>query len=64
MKKIVFLVLLFFVTFACSGLSADGGKALVGGTLINGPGSTPIQNSVILVKEGRIEKVGTERARS
>lgn len=59
MKKTRLLVLLFIVTFACSGLSADGGKALVGGTLINGLGSTPIQNSVILVKEGRIEKVGT-----
>ena len=59
MKKTRLVVLLFIVTFACSGLSADGRKALVGGTLINGLGSTPIQNSVILVKEGRIEKVGT-----
>ena len=59
MKKPLFFVLLFTVTFTCSGLSADGGKALVGGTLINGLGSTPIQNSVILVKDGQIEKVGT-----
>lgn len=52
-------MLLFVVTFACARLSADGGKALVGGTLINGLGSTPIQNNVILVRNGRIEKVGT-----
>ena len=59
MKKPQLVALLLILTFACSGLSADGGKALVGGTLINGLGSTPIQNSVILVKEGRIERVGT-----
>ncbi len=34
-------------------------KALVGGTLINGLGSTPIQDSVILVNGERIERVGT-----
>ena len=34
-------------------------KALVGGTLINGLGSTPIQDSVILVSGGTIEEVGT-----
>jgi imidazolonepropionase-like amidohydrolase len=59
MKKSALLVLLLFIMLASSGLSADGGKALVGGTLINGLGSTPIQNSVILVKDGQIEKVGT-----
>lgn len=39
-------------------LQADGPKALVGGTLVNGLGSTPIQNSVILVRDGSIEAVG------
>jgi imidazolonepropionase-like amidohydrolase len=59
MKKSTLLGLLLLITLASSGLSADGGKALVGGTLINGLGSTPIQNSVVLVKDGQIEKVGT-----
>jgi imidazolonepropionase-like amidohydrolase len=40
-------------------LAAAEKKALVGGTLINGLGSTPIQDSVILIDGGTIEKVGT-----
>ena len=59
MKKIIISICLSFVAFSCSALVADSGKALVGGTLINGLGSTPIQDSVILVKDGQIEKVGT-----
>lgn len=38
---------------------AEGEQALVGGTLVNGLGSTPLQDSVILVKDGRIEQVGS-----
>ncbi|NOY47386.1 MAG: Xaa-Pro dipeptidase, partial [Chlorobi bacterium] len=34
-------------------------KALVGGTLIDGYGSTPIQNSVILIEGEIIKAVGT-----
>ncbi|MFT5139304.1 MAG: imidazolonepropionase-like amidohydrolase [Lysobacterales bacterium] len=34
-------------------------KAMVGGTLINGLGSTPIQDSVILINGDTIERVGT-----
>lgn len=34
-------------------------KALVGGTLIDGFGSTPIRNSVIIIEGERIKKVGT-----
>ncbi len=37
----------------------EGRKALVGGTLINGLGSTPIQDSVVLVNGDKIERVGT-----
>jgi len=33
-------------------------KALVGGTLIDGFGSTPIQNSVIIIDGERIQKIG------
>jgi imidazolonepropionase-like amidohydrolase len=40
-------------------LAAQEKKALVGGTLINGYGSTPLQNSVILVDGEVIEQVGT-----
>ena len=33
--------------------------ALVGGTLIDGTGATPIRNSVVLIRGDRIERVGT-----
>lgn len=33
--------------------------ALVGGTLIDGTGSAPVRNSVVLIRGDRIEKVGT-----
>ncbi len=39
--------------------TAQGVTALVGGTLIDGFGGAPIQNSVILVRGDRIEAVGT-----
>lgn len=38
---------------------ASGALALVGGTLIDGSLSTPIGNSVILIRDGIIESVGT-----
>lgn len=53
MKKLVFV--LFLGVFS---LQAQV-KALVGGTLIDGFGSTPIKNSVILVQGERIMAVGT-----
>lgn len=59
MKKIIQLCVLVLLGCGPCVVFADGGKALVGGTLINGLGSTPIQNSVILVKNGQIEAVGT-----
>ena len=42
-----------------SGLAQNDVKALVGGTLIDGFGSTPIPNSVILIEGERIKAVGT-----
>ena len=33
--------------------------ALIGGTLIDGTGSTPLRNSVILIRGERIERIGT-----
>lgn len=59
MKQLLLLLSLVYVSSGTSGLFADTGKALVGGTLINGLGSTPIQDSVILVKDGQIEQVGS-----
>jgi imidazolonepropionase-like amidohydrolase len=45
---------------APSMVQAQERQALVGGTLIDGNGGTPIQNSVILVVDDRIEAVGNE----
>ena len=39
-------------------LHAQQVKALVGGTLIDGYGSTPIQNSVIIIEDERITEIG------
>ncbi len=48
---------LFLMLFNSIGVSQDI-KALVGGTLIDGYGSTPIQNSVIISEGERIKEVG------
>ena len=53
MKK--FLLILFFGTIS---LQAQV-KALVGGTLIDGYGATPIKNSVIIIVNDKIQTVGT-----
>lgn len=42
------------------GVSAQTRQALVGGTLIDGYGGPPVQNSVILVVDDRIEAVGNQ----
>jgi imidazolonepropionase-like amidohydrolase len=57
MKRIL---LLGWMVFSYSILPAQNIKALVGGTLIDGFGGTPIQNSVIIVKGDKITAVGTE----
>jgi hypothetical protein len=49
---IAFLLLLSFASFA------QQLKALVGGTLIDGFGGTPIRNSVIIVEGERIKAIG------
>lgn len=58
-KFITFFTL--FITFSLSILPLANAQqtALVGGRLIDGFGHTPIANSVILIKDGIIEKVGT-----
>ncbi len=56
-------LLLFFCTRAPAQTNAkpEGAlKVLVGGTLIDGYGGVPIQNSVIIIRGDRIEAVGTQ----
>ena len=43
---------------ACQPNTVPGTMALVGGTLIDGNGATPVQNSVVLISDGRISAVG------
>ena len=50
----VFLLLISTLTFA-----QESAKALVGGTLIDGYGSTPLRNSVILIEGKKIKAIGT-----
>ncbi|MBC6368185.1 amidohydrolase family protein [Algoriphagus sp. AK58] len=56
MKPSQFLTLLF-LAFSFQ-VSAQNLKALVGGTLIDGFGGTPIRNSVIIVEGERIKAIG------
>jgi len=53
------LILLLFSFILSLPLAAADKKALVGGTLVNGLGSIPILDSVILIDGETIEKVGT-----
>ena len=56
MKNLTYIVMLL----SCFSLSLFAQKkALVGGTLIDGFGGEPIQNSVILIEGEKIVKVGT-----
>ena len=55
MKKLTFLSFSLMIYCATYGQNV---KALVGGTLIDGFGSTPIQNSVIIIEGERITAVG------
>jgi imidazolonepropionase-like amidohydrolase len=50
--------LLWLFLFICSPLAAEPVKALVGGTLIDGFGSKPIRNSVVLITGEKITAVG------
>lgn len=53
------LLVLVLVTLGYSGIAQDGHiKALVGGTLIDGFGSDPIRNSVIIIEGEKITAVG------
>ena len=54
MKKTLMVILIIF-----SSLGYSQKKALVGGTLIDGYGNTPIQDSVILIDGEVITEIGT-----
>ena len=56
MKSKKFLTILFFALSLQS--SAQNLKALVGGTLIDGFGGSPIRNSVIIIEGERIKAIG------
>ncbi|MEZ5040283.1 MAG: amidohydrolase family protein [Saprospiraceae bacterium] len=56
--KQITLFLLLILPFALSWGQGSNLKALVGGTLIDGFGGTPIRNSVILIEGERIKAIG------
>jgi len=58
MPKALFLSILILFTIAVSS-QENKPKALVGGTLIDGFGSTPIQNSIIIIEGEKIKAIGT-----
>ncbi|WP_116124905.1 amidohydrolase family protein [Lewinella sp. IMCC34183] len=60
MRNLYCLLLALLLCTCATAQSSSGLKALVGGTLIDGFGGTPIYNSVILVENDRITAVGTQ----
>jgi imidazolonepropionase-like amidohydrolase len=58
MKTRINLSILLFCVFGQLNLNAQKIKAMVGGTLIDGFGGPPIQNSVIIIEDKRIKAVG------
>jgi len=58
-NRIISLFLMLLLSFnAFSQTRSTNVKALVGGTLIDGYGSTPIRNSVVIIEGERIKAVG------
>jgi len=57
-KRIV-RVLTLFMALVCSGaVFGEGPVAFIGGVVIDGNGGKPVDNGVVLVRDGRIEAVG------
>jgi hypothetical protein len=48
-----------FVVAATSSALGQGVRAVVGGTLIDGTGRAPVQNAVLLIRDGRIACAGS-----
>ena len=57
-NQIIKIVILFSGLLLHTALQAQTVKALVGGTLIDGYGGHPLENSVILIQEKQIKAVG------
>ena len=57
-KLLVGLVFAVYLASATQGLAADGELALVGGKVYPSPTSQPIDDAVVLVKDGKITAVG------
>ena len=70
MKKLILFSSLFFILLtACSenlnptsGNNIESTYAITNGLLIDGTGTAPIPNSIIIVKDGLIESVGTNHS--
>jgi imidazolonepropionase-like amidohydrolase len=63
MKKVILLPLLLVVLFACKTVeqdSADPATAFSGATIIDGTGTSPINNGVLLIRNGRVVAVGSK----
>jgi imidazolonepropionase-like amidohydrolase len=59
-KHVTFLVI-FICAISCSSTNQSAQvQVLTGATLFDGTGSDPIENSVVVVKDGKIDCVGTE----
>jgi imidazolonepropionase-like amidohydrolase len=52
-------IILLFASLLVTGYAQSQVKALVGGTLIDGYGGKPLQNSVIIIEGERIKAIGT-----
>ncbi len=60
MKPISFLSILLFLLFACKSKVETGSSyiAFIGATIIDGSGTEPFQNVVLLIQNGRVVAVG------
>ena len=66
MRRLHFVMLSALLLFGACGESQapspaiePGGLALVGAQLIDGSGTAPIQDSVVVIRDGRIERAGS-----
>ena len=66
MRRLAFVMLSALLFFGACGESQTpsptiepGGLALVGAQLIDGSGMAPVQDSVIVIRDGRIESAGS-----
>ena len=66
MRRLAFVMLSALLLFGACGESQapsptiePGGLALVGAQLIDGSGAVPVQDSVVVIRDGRIERAGS-----